>query len=90
MNRRIKGLRNKAFLKATDSTSISRKTPPPHKNPMGALPSISAINQENEITKNRRKNKTMKLMIVTRISILKVLDRLLTEVSFSKSSLVST
>jgi hypothetical protein len=57
---------------------------------MAALPSISAINQENEITKNRRKNKTMKLMIVTRISILKVLDRLLTEVSFSKSSLVST
>ena len=90
MNRRIKGLRNKAFLKATDSARISRKTPPPHKNPMAALPSKSAINQENAITKNRRKNKTMKLMIVTKISILKVLDRLLTEVSFSKSSLVST
>ena len=90
MNRRIKGLRNRAFLKATDNARISRKTPPPHKNPMLALPSKSDINQENAITKNRRKNKTMKLMIVTKISILKVLERLLTEVSFSKLSLVST
>lgn len=90
MNRRIKGLRNKAFLKATDSTSMSRKTPPPHKNPKEALPSKSDINQEKAMTKNRRKNKTMKLMIVTKISMLKVLDRLLTVVSFSKSSLVST
>jgi hypothetical protein len=90
MNRRIKGLRNKAFLKTTDSTSMSRKTPPPHRNPKVALPRRSDINQEKAMTKNRRKNKTMKLMIVTKISMLKVLDRLLTVVSFSKSSLVST
>jgi hypothetical protein len=90
MNRRIKGLRNKAFLKATDSISMSRKTPPPHRNPKVALPRRSDINQEKAMTKNRRKNKTMKLMIVTKISMLKVLDRLLTVVSFSKSSLVST
>ena len=68
---------------------ISRKTPPPQRNPNVALPSLSAMNQENEMTRKSRKNSTMKLIRAINITMLRVLERLLTEVSLSNCSLVS-
>jgi hypothetical protein len=56
---------------------------------MAALPSRSDMNQEKAITRKSRKNSTIKLIKVIRISMLRVLDRLLTEVSFKIWSLVS-
>ena len=89
MNRRIRGLRNSGFLNRTESKMISRKTPPPQRNPNVALPRVSAMNQEKEMTKKSRKKSTMKLINAINMTMLSVLDRLLTEVSLSNCSLVS-
>ena len=85
----MRGLRNNGFLKRTESKMINRKTPPPQRNPNVALPSVLAMNQEKEITRKSRKKSTMKLINAIKISMLRVLERLLTEVSFSNCSLVS-
>ena len=68
---------------------ISRKTPAPQRNPKVALPNVPAMNQEKEMTKKSRKNNTIKLINATSINMLRVLERLLTDVNLSSCSLVS-
>ena len=85
----MRGLRNNGFLNRMESKIISRKTPPPQRNPNVALPSVLAMNQEKAMTRKSRKKSTKKLISVIKISKLRVLERLLTEVSFSNCSLVS-
>jgi hypothetical protein len=89
MNRRIRGLRNNGFLNRTKSKIISRKTPPPQRNPNVALPSVLAMNQEKAMTRKSRKKSNIKLINAIKISILRVLERLLTEVSLNNCTLVS-
>ena len=56
---------------------INKKRKPPHKNPKAALPSWSDINQENEITRNNIKNKSIKLVMKISNKMLRVFERTL-------------
>jgi hypothetical protein len=68
---------------------IKRKRPPPHKNPNAALPSTSDINHEKEITKNNKKNNSMKLVMKINSRMLNTLESTLMLVNLKISTLVS-
>jgi hypothetical protein len=85
----MNGFTKKGFLNIIQMNMITNKSIPPHKNPMGALPRISDINQEKEMTKNNIKNSNMKLVMNIRSRMLNILESTLMLVSLKISNLVS-
>jgi hypothetical protein len=85
----MNGFTKKGFLNTIQIIMISKKSIPPHKNPMDALPRISDINQEKEMTKNNIKNNKMKLVMNIRSRMLSILESTLMLVSLKISTLVS-
>ena len=85
----MKGFTKKGFLNTIQMNMISKKSTPPHKNPKEALPRISDINQENEMTKNNIKNNSMKLVMNIRSRMLSILESTLMLVNLKISNRVS-
>jgi hypothetical protein len=85
----MKGFKNNGFLKIIEMNMITMNRPPPQRNPKPALPSRSDINQENDITRKRRKNRNMKLTMEIKRSRLTVFERTLILESLNICSLVS-